>query len=123
MHCSAGPSERDDFTVLDNLEENEGKKVVHLVSNRSLKPQKKEFLKHRKLKRKGKVVAASGKGKGPDLEAQIMTDRHKPAFGEQALEPIKVRDCCSDHKAAKSVAKLGTSFLRYGSDYPLDRST
>ena len=96
--------------MLDNSEEIEGKKVEHLGSNKSLKPQKKEFLKHRKLKRKGKVGAASGKGEESDFEAQIMTDRHKPAFGEQALQPIKVRDCCSDYKVAMSVGQMGHVF-------------
>ena len=98
--------------MVDYLEENEGKskKVAHLASNKSLKPQKKEFLKHRKLKRKGKLVAASGKGEESDLEAQIMTDRNKPAFGEQALEPIKVRDCCSDRNVAMSVGQMGHVF-------------
>lgn len=59
-----------------------------------MKAKKKEFLKRRKLKKKGMVQDTADEGNdsmSEDLEDHIMTDRHKPAFGEQALQPLKVR--------------------------------
>ena len=52
---------------------------------KGMKEKKKEFLKNRKLKKKG------GKhGEEEELEAQLAQDPHKPKFGEQAMAPIKV---------------------------------
>lgn len=54
-------------------------------ARKGLKEKKKEFLKNRKLKKKG-----ARHGEEDDLEAQLAQDPHKPKFGEQAMAPIKV---------------------------------
>ena len=61
-----------------------------LFARKTLAPRKKEFLKRKKLKRKGKLLSEAGEGEGTDVEAEVMRDLHKPAFGEQAMQPIKV---------------------------------
>ena len=53
-----------------------------------LKPRKKDFLKRRKLKKKG-LLHLLDEEPEEDLEAELMQDRHKPRFGEQAMAPLK----------------------------------
>ena len=55
---------------------------------KALKPRKKDFLKRRKLKKKG-LLHLLDKEPEEDLEAELMQDRHKPKFGEQAMAPLK----------------------------------
>ena len=62
-------------------------------SERGLKPRKKDFLKRRKLKKKG-LLHLLDEEPGEDLEAELLQDRHKPKFGEQAEAPLKVRLLC-----------------------------
>ena len=59
---------------------------------RGLKHRKKDFLKQRKLKKRGKAVSEAEAG--DRLERRLLQDPHRPAFGEQALAPLKVR-CCA----------------------------
>lgn len=47
---------------------------------------RKEYSKLRKLKKKGRV----GEEQEPDLETELLLDRYKPKFGEQALAPPTV---------------------------------
>lgn len=54
-------------------------------ARKKLREKKKEFLKNRKLKKKG-----GRHGEEEELEAQLAQDPHKPKFGEQAMAPIKV---------------------------------
>ena len=54
---------------------------------KGMKERKKEFLKKRKLKKKGGRQAEE-----EELEAQLAQDPHKPRFGEQAMAPIKVSE-------------------------------
>jgi hypothetical protein len=53
-----------------------------------LKARKKEFLKRRKLKKKGLLHLLEQEPE-EDLEAELMQDRHKPKFGEQAEAPLR----------------------------------
>ncbi len=55
---------------------------------KALKPRKKDFLKRRKLKKKG-LLHLLDEEPEEDLEAELMQDRHKPKFGEQAMAPLK----------------------------------
>ena len=55
---------------------------------KALKPRKKDFLKRRKLKKKGLLHLLEEEPE-EDLEAELMQDRHKPRFGEQAMAPLK----------------------------------
>ena len=75
-----------------------------------MKAKKKEFLKRRKLKKRGIVQdlvdGELGSDSGEDIEAKVMTDRHKPAFGEQALQPLKVRN-------NNALLKICVCFLRW----------
>ena len=54
-----------------------------------LKARKKDFLKRRKLKKKGLLHLLDGEEPEEDLETELMQDRHKPKFGEQAEAPLK----------------------------------
>lgn len=69
-----------------------------------MKQRKKDFLKRRKLKKRG---AAGDAAEGEDLEAQLLHDAHKPKFGEQAMAPLKV--LCWRHKSLqpKSCISVG----------------
>jgi hypothetical protein len=60
-----------------------------LYGVKAMKAKKREFLKKRKLRKRGKG-GGEDEGEGA-LEASVMTDRHKPAFGEQAMQPLKVQ--------------------------------
>ena len=62
-------------------------------SERGLKPRKKDFLKRRKLKKKG-LLHLLDEEPEEDLEAELLQDRHKPKFGEQAEAPLKVMHLC-----------------------------
>ena len=67
-------------------------RVAHpagISSERGLKPRKKDFLKRRKLKKKG-LLHLLDEEPEEDLEAELLQDRHKPKFGEQADAPLKV---------------------------------
>lgn len=55
---------------------------------KGLKARKKDFLKRRKLKKKGLLHLLEQEPE-EDLEAELMQDRHKPKFGEQAKAPLK----------------------------------
>lgn len=58
-----------------------------------MKARKKEFLQKKKLKRKPGSKFTSkddSESEDSDLEERIMSDQHKPAFGEQAMQPLKV---------------------------------
>ena len=66
-------------------------------SERGLKPRKKDYLKRRKLKKKG-LLHLLDEEPEEDLEAELLQDRHKPKFGEQAEAPLKVT--FSDTQAA-----------------------
>lgn len=55
------------------------------TTGKGMKDRKKEFLKRRKLKKKG-----GRQTEEEVLEAQLAEDPHKPKFGEQAMAPIKV---------------------------------
>lgn len=52
---------------------------------KTMKAKKKEFLKKRKLRKKGRPQE-------DELEERIMADDNRPVFGEQAMQPIKVRN-------------------------------
>ena len=56
---------------------------------RGLKQRKKDFLKQRKLKKRGRAVSEAEAG--DRLERRLLQDPQRPAFGEQALAPLKVR--------------------------------
>ena len=75
-----------------------------------MKQRKKDFLKRRKLRRRGRPGAAGGAEDGDDdLEARLLHDAHKPKFGEQAMAPLKVAAWCSElaaHEPALSVREL-----------------
>ncbi|KAK9838496.1 hypothetical protein WJX81_003194 [Elliptochloris bilobata] len=58
------------------------------VQKRGLKQRKKDFLNRRKLKKRGLSVSAAVEG--DRLERRLLQDPHRPAFGEQALAPLKV---------------------------------
>ncbi|KAK9819623.1 hypothetical protein WJX72_000359 [[Myrmecia] bisecta] len=58
-------------------------------SRKAVRPSRKEYLKARKARRKKKGGRAAD-GDEDEREAQLLQDRTKPAFGEQALAPIKV---------------------------------
>ena len=64
-----------------------------ISSERGLKPRKKDFLKRRKLKKKG-LLHLLDEEPEEDLEAELLQDRHKPKFGEQAEAPLKVTPLC-----------------------------
>lgn len=59
-----------------------------------MKAKKREFLARRKSRKKAKsIVPGAEKSESDiseDLEDAIMRDKHRPAFGEQALQPLKV---------------------------------
>ena len=59
-----------------------------LFTPKTLKPRKKEYLKRRKLKRKGSL-AGDGSSKEEELEASLAARDVKPAFGEVAKQPLK----------------------------------
>lgn len=65
-----------------------------LYPQKAMKAKKKEFLARRKLKKKSRQLPSkedgSDGGLGADLEASILKDVHRPAFGEQAQQPLKV---------------------------------
>ena len=54
-----------------------------------LKQRKKDFLNRRKLKKRGRAVSEAEAG--DRLERRLLQDPQRPAFGEQALAPLKVR--------------------------------
>ena len=56
-----------------------------------LKQRKKDFLNRRKLKKRGGAVSEAAAG--DRLERRLLQDPQRPAFGEQALAPLKVRHC------------------------------
>ena len=75
-------------------------------SERGLKPRKKDFLKRRKLKKKG-LLHLLDEEPEEDLEAELLQDRHKPKFGEQAEAPLKVTLLCDViHKQTNTDARL-----------------
>lgn len=55
-----------------------------------LKQRKKDFLNRRKLKKRGRAVSEAEAG--DRLERRLLQDPQRPASGEQALAPLKVRD-------------------------------
>ena len=57
-----------------------------------LKQRKKDYLNRRKLKKRGRAVSKAEAG--DRLERRLLQDPQRPAFGEQALAPLKVRDIC-----------------------------
>ena len=57
-----------------------------------LKQRKKDFLNQRRLKKRGRAVSEAEAG--DRLERRLLQDPQRPAFGEQALAPLKVRDSC-----------------------------
>ncbi len=59
------------------------------TGSKPLKARKKDFLKRRKLKKKGLLHLLDGEEPEEDLETELMQDRHKPKFGEQAEAPLK----------------------------------
>ena len=59
------------------------------VQKPGLKQRKKDFLNRRKLRKRGVDVRPAAEG--DRLEKQLQQDPHRPAFGEQALAPLKVR--------------------------------
>ena len=68
--------------------------ISQLYPKKAMKAKKKEFLQKKKLRRKqdSKVIGeADGSEDESDLEERVMTDQHKPAFGEQAMQPLKVQ--------------------------------
>ena len=71
-----------------------------LYPQKAMKAKKKEFLQRKKSRRKpGSKVSPEGgsEGSDSDLEERVMSDKHKPAFGEQAMQPLKVcptTHCC-----------------------------
>ena len=71
-------------------EELQPKHAAGTAGVKALKPRKKDFLKRRKLKKKG-LLHLLDKEPEEDLEAELMQDRHKPKFGEQAMAPLKAR--------------------------------
>ena len=54
-----------------------------------LKQRKKDFLNRRKLKKRGRAVSEAEAG--DRLERRLLQDPQRPAFGEQALAPLKAR--------------------------------
>lgn len=64
------------------------KQAASTLGAKALKPRKKEFLKRRKLKKKG-LLHLLDEEPEEDLEIELMQDRHKPRFGEQAMAPLK----------------------------------
>ena len=67
-----------------------------LYPKKAMKAKKKEFLQRKKTRRKQEVNAAAeadSAGDDSGLEERVMTDHHKPAFGEQAMQPLKVEFC------------------------------
>ncbi|CAK0783634.1 hypothetical protein CVIRNUC_006833 [Coccomyxa viridis] len=74
-----------------------------ISSERGLKPRKKDFLKRRKLKKKG-LLHLLDEEPEEDLEAELLQDRHKPKFGEQAEAPLKIN---LKRKHWDSSARLG----------------
>ena len=65
-----------------------------LFPKKAMKAKKKEFLQRKKLRRKQDpktITEADSDREDSDLEERLMTDQHKPAFGEQALQPLKVQ--------------------------------
>jgi hypothetical protein len=62
----------------------------NLTGRKTLKESKKEFLKKKKLKKRGRHLQRGNPDEGEGLEARLLQDLHKPKFGEQAMAPIKV---------------------------------
>ena len=79
---------------------------------KGLKARKKDFLKRRKLKKKGLLHLLEQEPE-EDLEAELMQDRHKPKFGEQAEAPLKasIRPPCLQRHHCVSVILLQTVLL------------
>ena len=55
-----------------------------------MKEKKKQYLRNKKLKRQGKLDNDDDYLRAEQREKEIMTDRSKPVFGEQAKQPIKI---------------------------------
>ena len=83
---AAVPEEREPEDPSRNLPDKP--EAATLYGIKAMKPKKREFLKKRKQKKQGQ--GGGGEGGEGSLEASIMEDRHKPAFGEQAMQPLKV---------------------------------
>lgn len=59
-------------------------------AHKTMKEKKKQYLRNKKLKRQGKLDNDDDYLRAEQREKEIMTDRSKPVFGEQAKQPIKV---------------------------------
>ena len=80
---------------------------------KGLKARKKDFLKRRKLKKKEGLLHLLEQEPEKDLEAELMQDRHRPKFGEQAEAPLKanIRPPCLQSHHCVSVILLHTVLL------------
>ena len=68
-----------------------GQPGAPFAARRGLKQRKKDFLNRRKARKRGGSAAAGDAAAGDRLERALLQDPHRPAFGEQALAPIKAR--------------------------------
>ena len=65
-----------------------------LFVKKPMKERKKQYLKERKLRKKGKSVLdddEEAERLAEERETRIMTDSNRPTFGEQAKQPLKVK--------------------------------
>jgi hypothetical protein len=67
-----------------------GDTAAPFAARRGLKQRKKDYLNRRKARKRGGAPAGDAAA-GDRLERALLQDPHRPAFGEQALAPIKAR--------------------------------
>ena len=71
----------------------ESKNTEAVFPKKAMKDRKKKFLKEKKQRKRGKSITGEVDDEdqaAEDRERKIMTDTTRPAFGEQAQQPIKV---------------------------------
>jgi len=85
---AAPPAEREPEDSKHLPDRPDGLGAGALYGSKAMKSKKREFLKKRKQRKRAKG-GGEEEGEG-SLEASVMTDRHKPAFGEQAMQPLRV---------------------------------
>ena len=90
---AASPSVNEQGQRMSGKHNSQAAHPAGIGSERGLKPRKKAFLKRRKLKKKG-LLHLLDEEPEEDLEAELLQDRHKPKFGEQAEAPLKVTPFC-----------------------------
>ena len=88
------PSESDDEPEEAALQSERRPATDSLYPKKAMKAKKKEFLARRKQRKKPVMQRGADDGSEADseedVEARLMKDVHKPAFGEQAMQPLKV---------------------------------